>query len=564
MECDVLIVGTGAAGLAAAAVAAAKGLRTIIVERERHIGGTTALSEGMIWVPCSQQALDAGLSDTPLAALTYLEAACGPTLDRDRAWAYVAQAPSVLALLTSMGAADFYLATGSIDYDAEAPGASRGSRSLCPRPMDGRLLGRLFDQLQPPLRSSQLFGGMTVASADYPDFLRVLRDPGATMRVMLRTAQYCHDRITGAKRGYRIANGQALIARLAQVAIRHGAILQVSSPVEALEMRHRRVTGAVVMRPGGAQRIMAHLGVVLASGGVTGDQQLAGAFLDDLAAGQTHLRLVGPGVRGDGWRLAAAAGAQRVTDVSDPCAWVPASEVPLSGGECESFPHFIERAKPGVIAVNIKGRRFANEADTYHRFARALVDQAAGRPEAEAWIIADHRALRRFGLGAVPPWPARIERFVDRGYLWRAGTITELAVKIGLPPLALDETIAAFNRHALQGQDPEFGRGQSGINRHYGDPRSSPNSSLGPIERGPFYAVRILPSDIGGFVGVRTDGKARALDDEGQPIPGLYVAGNDAASPFGGAYPAGGATIGPAMVFGALAALDMCRTNEIG
>ncbi|MCM0001344.1 MAG: FAD-binding protein, partial [Erythrobacter sp.] len=446
--------------------------------------------------------------------------------------------------------------------DAEAPGASRGSRSLCPRPLDGRCLGELFDQLQPPLRSSQLFGGMTVASADYPDYLRVLRDPGATLRVMRHTAQYCRDRIAGARRGYRIANGQALVARLAQAAIRHGAILQLSSPVEALETRHRRVTGAVVMRPEGAHRITAHVGVVLASGGVTGDQQLAGAFLDNLAAGQTHLRLVGPGVRGDGWRLALAAGAQRVTDVSNPCAWVPASRVPLPGGGHESFPHFIERAKPGVIAVNSEGRRFANEADTYHRFARALVEQAAGRPEAEGWIIADHRALRRFGVGAVPPWPAPIKPYLDRGYLRRAGTITDLASAIGLPPSALDETIAAFNRHAREGRDPAFGRGQSGINRHYGDPRSLPNPSLGPLEQAPFYAVRILPSDIGGFVGVRADARARALDGEGQPIPGLYVAGNDAASPFGGAYPAGGATIGPAMVFGALAALDMCRTND--
>lgn len=557
MDCEVLIVGSGAAGLSAAAIAAAHGLDTLVIERQEWIGGTTALSEGMIWVPCSHQARQAGCADSPAAARAYLAQVCGPLRDEARIDAYLDRAPAILQVLTDLGAADFYLATGSIDYTPEAEGAARGARSLCPRPLDGRQLGELFDRLHPPLRSSLLFGGMTVASGDYRDFTRVFREVGATIRVARLAAAYARDRLSGARRGYRIANGQALVGRLARAAADRGARFLTGTAVEALDCADGRVVGARLRSASGASQVRASRGVILAGGGITGDPALAGRFLPNLAAGQTHLRLVSGGVRGDGWKLGRSVGAAVVEALDEPCAWAPASRVPLPGGETESFPHFIERAKPGLIAVDGQGRRFANEADTYHRFARRLVDHSRKAPDALGWIIADHRALRRYGIGAVAPWPARIGPHLDRGYLVRGRDIEELARRIGVPAATLRATIADFNEAARAGTDADFGRGQSGINRHYADQAHGPNPSLGALTSAPFYAVRIHPSDIGGFVGLKVDDRSRVLDGADRPIAGLYAAGNDAASMFGGAYPAGGATIGPALIFGGIAALDL-------
>lgn len=556
---DALVIGSGAAGLSAAVAAAAKGLKVIVAECDAGIGGTTAMSEGMVWIPCSREARSLGLQDDLEAALTYLKHACGRHLDEARARAYLQAGPEVLDWFTSLGAANFYVATGSIDYFAEAPGAQLGRRSLCPQSLNGRELGPLFGRIRPPLASSLLFGGMTVASSDYPDFLRVFRSARSTLRVSRLTLAYLFDRLTGAKRGYRIANGQALIARLLKAAIEQGVEIRTSTSAVALNIESGRVVAARIRSAHGEERVNVRAGIVLASGGITGDPILASNFLNDLSAGQPHLRLVAPGVDGTGWKLGRAAGGATQTDLSDPCAWVPASELPIANGMTENFPHFTERAKPGVIAVDSKGKRFANEADIYHYFIRALINHSAGEPVAEAWLIADHTAVRRYGLGAAPPWPARLKPFLKTGYLTSASSLGKLAEALKIPPKSLEETVSTFNSSAASGVDPEFGRGDSMINRHYGDASRLPNSSLGPLTRAPFYAVRIQPSDIGGFVGLRTDSCARVLDEHSNPIPGLFAAGNDAASLFGGAYPAGGSTIGPAIVFGAIAGIELSK-----
>lgn len=557
---DALIVGSGASGLSAAVAAAASGLKVLVLERDTRVGGTTAKSEGMIWIPCSRQARRLGLDDDVESAMTYLRHACGPDLDEKRAQAYLFAAPKILDWFTALGAADFYLATGSIDYFAEVPGAQRGRRSLCPRPINARSLGGWFDRIQRPIESSLLFGGMTVASADYPHFLKVFRSARSTLKVANLTLAYLVDRLTGAQRGYRIANGQALIARLLKKALELGVEIRTSTTIDAIQLEGGRVVSAFVRSDKEEARVRVRAGIVLASGGITGDPILASDFLNDLSVGQPHLRLVAPGVDGTGWKLGTASGGAVQTELSDPCAWVPASELPLTNDRTETFPHFTERAKPGVIAVDPKGKRFANEADIYHYFTRVLIDHSSGQKIAEAWLIADHATVRRYGLGAAPPWPARLKPFLKTGYLQSAKSLADLARKLEIPPDALEETVFTFNKNAASGVDPDFGRGKSIINRHYGDASHSPNSSLGPLNRPPFYAVRIRPSDIGALVGLRTDDRARVLDERGNFIPGLYAAGNDAASFFGGAYPAGGATIGPAIVFGALAGIDLSKT----
>ncbi len=233
----------------------------------------------------------------------------------------------------------------------------------------------------------------------------------------------------------------------------------------------------------------------------------------------------------------------------NPGAWAPVSLVPRPGGDVARFAHLVDRAKPGIIAVGPDARRFVNEADSYHDFMSALFATGADH----AWLIADAPARRRFGLGAAKPFPFRDRPHIASGYLKRGRTLADLAGQIGIDAETLAATVARFNESARRGDDADFGRGASAYNRVQGDPAHRPNPALGPLTRGPFYAVRIVPGSLGTFAGLVTDAAARVLDAQGAPIPGLFATGNDAASIMGGHYPSGGITIGPAMTFGYIA-----------
>jgi succinate dehydrogenase/fumarate reductase flavoprotein subunit len=235
-------------------------------------------------------------------------------------------------------------------------------------------------------------------------------------------------------------------------------------------------------------------------------------------------------------------------------AWCPVSIVPRPGGSAGVFPHFIERAKPGVIGVTRRGCRFTNEANSYHDYVQATVVACAGEAEVASWLIADHPTIRRYGLGFAKPFPVPIGPYVRSGYLSRGATLRDLAERAGLDPEGLEATVAAYNTHACRGEDPEFGRGSTAYNRYLGDALVAPNPCVAPIETGPFYALKLVPGDLGTFAGLRADAQARVLGREGRPIPGLYAAGNDLASIMGGNYPGGGITLGPAMTFGFIAA----------
>jgi hypothetical protein len=213
------------------------------------------------------------------------------------------------------------------------------------------------------------------------------------------------------------------------------------------------------------------------------------------------------------------------------------------------FPHFGDRAKPGVIAVDRRGRRFANEATSYHRFVPAMIAAADGDAEVEAFLLADHRAIRRYGLGVVPPFPGRIGPHLRSGYLTRGRSWPELAAQLGLPASALTDTIAHYNAAARRGLDPQFHKGEDVYARSSGDPAHTPNPNVGPLDTPPYYAVRLVPGDLGTFAGIATDVDGRVVRRDGSPVPGLYAIGSDAASAFGGAYPAAGINVGPALTF---------------
>jgi succinate dehydrogenase/fumarate reductase flavoprotein subunit len=234
-------------------------------------------------------------------------------------------------------------------------------------------------------------------------------------------------------------------------------------------------------------------------------------------------------------------------------AWCPVSLVPFPDGSVGRFPHIIERNKPGLIGVLATGQRFCNEGNGYHDYVEAMLRAVPPGQEVASWLVCTRAFQRRYGLGIARPTPLPVGPYIRSGYIKVGRTIAELARACGIDPEGLERTIAEYNRHARQGEDPAFGRGSTPYNRAGGDPANRPNPCVAPIERGPFYAVKVVPGSFGTFAGLKTDASARVLDAGGAPIPGLYAAGTDMASIMGGHYPAGGINLGPAMTFGYIA-----------
>ena len=559
-EIDVLVLGSGAAGLSAALSAGDQGLSVAVIERSGVYGGASAYSEGMVWAPLSRQALDAGVPDTTESALTYLKEAASSYFDSARARAYVENAARALAFLEEQTGISYELTTTSMDYHQHLPGASRGARALSPQPINGRILGARLADLRSPLPTTMLFGGMSVAGNDLASYFALRRSPAAWLRVGGLVLRYLLDRLLGHPRGLRLTGGNALVAALLAAADQRGIILCKGREVVGLIRTNGRVSGALVAgKAGERHRIRVRCGVVLACGGYTTDESLRKKRYPHVQRGVRHVSLV-PSANGSGHVLACGVGAKISERCSQPAAWTPVSLVPQPDGSVVGFPHFLERGKPGVIVVGCDGRRFCNEALCYHRFVIELVGKD-GPPGGQAWVIADHRALRRYGLGVAPPFPGRLAPHLRSGYLVRANSLSGLAEKLGMDSGGLESTVERFNGFAETGRDPDFGRGGDPYSRAAGDPARSPNPSLGALDKAPYYAVRLYPGDLGAFAGLATDASARVLDDEGRPIPGLCAAGSETLTVTGGDYGAAGLGIGPAITMGFIAGRTLKAQN---
>ncbi len=553
IACDVLVAGSGAAGFAAALTARLHGLDVVMVEKEPLFGGTTAYSAGVVWIPLNHHQEAAGIAERRDDALTYLTAHVGNRLDRAKAEAFVDHAAVMLDVFEREGFVSYELAATWADYHPDEPGASQGGRSLVPNEYDGRKLGPWFERLRPALATMMPLGGMMVGRNDLPHVFRMTQSAKSALHVARMVARHARDRLSHS-RGTRLVNGNALIARLAVSAFARGIPLWLSSPMVALVSDAGRIAGAIVEREGARVRVEARRGVVLACGGFPANDALKRQVYAHLAAGKNHIQLPPPGNTGDGLRLAQSAGGRFYDEVHQPAAWTPVSLVPQPDGSTIPFPHFFERGKPGYISVDRRGRRFVNEARSYHVFVPAMIETCRNDPVVEAWIVCDHRAIRRFGLGALGPAPMRVAPFLRSSYIRRGDTIRDLARACGIDAEGLDCTVAAFNAPARCGEDPEFQRGSDAYQRFNGAPGHAPNPCIAPLETPPFYAVRVVPGELGTFAGIATNAHAQVVGSDGQPIAGLYAVGNDAASVMGGTYPAAGITIGPAMTFGYIAA----------
>jgi succinate dehydrogenase/fumarate reductase flavoprotein subunit len=551
-DCDVLVVGSGAAGLSAAVTAARGGLKVVISEKEPRFGGTTARSGGWLWIPGTSLARAWGIEENPEQARIYLRHEAGNSFDAARVDAFLTAGPVAVDFFTTKTALRFDMPLTFPDYHAEAPGGAQGGRSMVTRPFDAHELGDHIRDIGSPLPELTVFGMMLGSGKEIVHFMRATRSLASAVYVAKRLARHAID-VMRYGRGMTLTNGNALAGRLAKSAFDLGIPLWLSSPVRELIVEDGAVRGAIVERDGARVRVLAKRGVVLACGGFPHDVIRRRAMFPHAPTGQEHWSPGPAGNTGDGLRLAEAAGGRIEDGLPNAAAWVPVSLTTRKDGSRGVMPHFIDRAKPGVIAVTRGGRRFANEGNSYHDFVQEMVKQAHPGEEIAAFLICDHRALRKYGLGCVPPFPMPIGRHLSTGYLKRGATLAELAVQAGIDANALEATVALFNTTAAEGRDPAFGKGSRAYNRCQGDALHGPNPCVAPIKDRPFYAIKLVIGDLGTYAGIRTDEHARALDAEGRPIPGLYAAGNDMASIMGGNYPGAGITLGPALTFGYIA-----------
>jgi succinate dehydrogenase/fumarate reductase flavoprotein subunit len=553
VDCGLLVIGSGAAGLSAAVTAAWHGLKVIVVEKDAVCGGATAWSGGWMWVPRNPLSQADGIIEDPELPRTYLRNELGNNYDAANIEAFLDAGPQMVAFFEKNTELQFVSGTWIADIHGNTPGAGTGGRSVAPQPFNGRRLGKaLLRKARRQKYETSLFGMGIMAGPDLYNFMHATRSISAFVYASRRMARHALD-LALHGRGMQLVNGAALIARLMKSADNLGVEIWVSSPAMRLLSDQGAVRGAVVDTTDGAVTIHAQRGVVLATGGFPHDIARRRELFPRTPTGHEHWALPPKSVSGDGLRLGESVGGQLDRNLASPVAWCPVSIVRYRSGRAGLYPHIIDRGKPGVIAVLADGRRFVNEADGYHDYVSAMVKAIPQDEEVASWLVCDHAFQRRYPFGMSKPFPVPVWPYLRSGYLKRARTLEDLALICGIEPRGLVATLAEYNRHARNGDDPAFGRGTTLFNRGSGDPDHKPNPCVAPIERAPFYAIKVLPGSFGTFVGLKTDSFARVLRGDGTPIECLYAAGNDQSSVMGGHYPSGGINLGPAMTFGFVA-----------
>lgn len=556
LETDVLVVGSGAAALTAAVTAAAHGARVLVIEKSELFGGTAATSGGVVWIPASHHALAAGHADSPEEAFRYIRALTAPNVTDERIWACVRRGREMLAWLERHTAVPVR-AHPYADYHPELPGGKLGWRSHEPLPLHARELGADFARMRPTHPAAMFLGRIAWTLEETGPLL--FRLPGWRRIAFGVLGRYLLDvpyRFTSL-RDRRLTLGNALVARLKLSLDRAGGELWLCSPLVELVCAGGRAAGALVEREGRRLTIGARRGIVLAAGGFERNAELRARHLPS----SPNPAWSGSQPNNTGEVILAATRVGAATMNMDSAWWGASLSLP---GEERGRLLTFERSLPGSIIVDQAGRRYMNEAASYHVTGLQMVRaHSPETPTVPSWILFDAQYRRSYPMGPmVPDFPDWMQPRNLRGVLVKARTWEALAQRARLPPAALRETVERFNRFARAGVDPDFRRGESAYDRYYGDPKVQPNPTLRALERPPFYALPIYPGDLGTNGGLVTDEHARVLDAQGRPIPGLYAAGNMAASVMGYSYPAAGATLGPGMTFGYIAARHLLGARE--
>lgn len=544
---DVVVVGAGGAGMAAALFAAIAGLKPLLVESTGSLGGTTAYSAGSAWIPNTSHAADVGADDSIEKAATYLRNSVGNESPESMRLAFLKHGPAAVAELEAHSQVKFRARTLHPDYNSNLPGASLKGRVLEPLPFDGRELKDALKLIREPIPEFTILGGMMVNQEDVLHLLnatRSLRSLGHSLGILARHAR---DRLQY-PRGTRLMMGNALIARLLFSLQQRNVPILLNASVEKIESNATGVSAVAIRQAGVTRRIAVRGGLIAATGGFNRHpvrrHEMLRRHIPDYCPGA-------PGHTGQLHDLLMEAGAYYGTDDRDTAFWTPVSVRKRADGTMAVFPHFIfDRGRPGTVTVNKLGRRFVNEALSYHPFGQAMIAANEQAPSIPAYLIADENTLTKYGLGMVRPGRFGRGAFLKDGYLVKADSIDGLARALDIDAKGLRETVAKMNEFARSGVDTEFGRGSTDYQRiTAGDMSHGPNPCLGPIERPPFYAVRLYAGDMGAATGFVTDENACVQRPDGGTIARLYACGNDMQSVMGGNYPGPGITIGPGIAF---------------
>ena len=553
MKWDAIVVGSGAAGLTAAVTAARKGLKVLVVEKTHFFGGTTAISGGGIWIPGNHHAAAAGHREPEGAARKYVQALVGDDLRVEVLDAYLQAGPEMVRFLEKETQVVFALADHSPDWHAELDGASHDGRLLRPLEYEAGKLDGYFDQLRPPRAEFNAPGGFMIDLPDIPHLGAISSSPKSFFYMAKLALRFGWDKLRGRARGSRLTMGNALAARLLRSAHDAGVTLWRDAVVTGITPGIDGKTQVRIQRDGKTETLTADKGVVLASGGFSANEQLRRAYMP---FPDQHISIMAGCNTGDGMNMGLEAGGTLDGNNFANGVWSVVSTLQKDDGTTGVYAHLIDMAKPGCIAIDKAGKRFGNEA------SQTFVDYMHKAAAVPAWLVADARFLKAYGLGMVFPGGMGLKRLLAAGYIVEAPTLAELAAKIGVDAAGLQATAHQINAYAATGKDPDFHKGDTSLDRDMGDPKHGPNPCLGTVEAAPFYAVKIFPGDGSTTVGLRIDNQARVVDQGGLPLPGLYAAGLDANSIWRGKAPAHGCNVGPAMTLGYIAGRSLAASRS--
>lgn len=536
---DFVSIGSGGGGLMAAITACDEGLSALVVEKTPFVGGSTAMSGGVLWVPDNPLMREEGVVDSVENGLKHLDALIGevgPYSSPARREAYIRLGSEVIDSLRAKGVR-MIRAEGYADYYSDLPGGVERGRSVECEPYDARRIPAFADKMLPGIASM-------IGMAVYTNELRSIQYVNRSPRNLLVAARVGFRTVMGKLlRKNLLTNGSALIGNMVEIAQRQGVSIWLETPLQELVVEDGVVVGVVVLKGGRQLRIRANRGVLLAAGGFSRNGEMRKAFSADTQPADATYSSSNPGDTGEVLEMAIALGAR--TDLLDEAWWLPNAQRELAETTVGQG-----RQRPNTVLVNDRGVRFVNESNSMVEVGKAMFEHSDGT----AWLIHDEDYRKRYVNGMGRPG-ALAAGVIEGGFLKRADSVAELANQIDVVPEVLEQTIARWNGAAMAGEDPEFHRGESAYNRCMGDPGSDvPNPAVGPILRAPFYAAKIVPADVGTCGGVVTDEHGRVIGADERPIAGLYATGNITATVMGRTYPGAGASIANTIVFGHAAA----------
>jgi 3-oxosteroid 1-dehydrogenase len=539
---DLVIAGSGGGGMVAALAAADAGASALVLEKLERVGGSTAMSGGIVWVPNNPVMRADGVPDSYEDAMAHFEAVVGnvgPASSLERRHAFLTAGPEMVSFLQERGVR-FVHCPGYSDYYSSVKGGHENGRGIEPVPFDGRALGEWLEKLQPGLAKSLGLAVMTNEARFLSHYNRSIRAFAVSARVVLRTYA------ARLRRQSLLTNGASLIAQMLQIAVDRGIPVWTEAPLEDLIVEDGRVVGVRTVREGTPVLIRARRGVLLAAGGFAHNPEMREEYGGD-QPNRARWSIANPGDTGEAIRAAMRLGAK--TDLMDEAWWLPS---PRTGRFGQSTLDQA-RQRPRTIYVDAAGQRFVNESNSYMEVGKAMYARDKSSRAVPCWLIFDDRYRKRYAHQRSSPgrFPRKL---LESGMLKQAWTLDDLARMCGIDPTGLAETVKRFNGNAERGIDPDYGRGESAYNRALGDPNHKVHPCLGPIDEPPYYAVQVVPGDIGTCGGLLTDERARVVDQNGRPIQGLYATGNGTATVMGRHYLGPGASIANTMVFGYVAA----------